>query len=63
MPLYVLRGLSNDVVLGMNWLAKFNPKINWVDLSLCLPCMSICTDRTNRRAGGKREVCLDGIKC
>ena len=28
--LYVLPGLSLDVLLGMDWLKSYNPKVNWV---------------------------------
>ena len=28
--LYVLPGLSSDVLLGMDWLKRYNSKVNWV---------------------------------
>ena len=33
---YILNHSNSDVVLGLDWLQKFNPKINWKKLALKL---------------------------
>ena len=34
--LYVLDSLENDIVLGMDWLQKWNPQVDWALSELCL---------------------------
>ena len=34
--LYVLDLLENGIVLGMDWLQKWNPQVDWALSELCL---------------------------
>ena len=38
----VLPDLTSDVILGMDWLQQNNPRIDWVDIKLCLGCGGQC---------------------
>ena len=48
--LYVLDGLPTDVILGMDFLKRYNPSISWVDSLVGMPfladtdavCMCVC---------------------
>ena len=38
--LYVLDGLQSDVILGMDFLKRYNPSISWVDCRVGMPCLA-----------------------
>ena len=38
--LYLLDGLSTDVILGMDFLKQYNPSISWVDSVVGMPCLA-----------------------
>ena len=52
-PCRVLPYLTSDVILGMDWLRKYNPHIDWVDPQLCFDdagtarCLHACTQDTD----------------
>ena len=39
--LYVLDGLKSDVILGMDFLNRFNPSISWIDCRVGMPCLAL----------------------
>ena len=50
---FVVMGLgSQDIILGLNWLHKYNPKVNWqsgnVKISHCLNHCCTCQKAQNR---------------
>ena len=38
--LYVLDGLSTDVIPDMDFLKRYNPSISWVDSLVGMPCLA-----------------------
>ena len=38
--LYMLDGLSTDVILDMDFLKQYNPSISWVDFLIGMPCLA-----------------------
>ena len=41
--LHLLPDLSSDVVLGMDWLREYNPRVNWSQCTVDLPCLNFST--------------------
>ena len=38
--LYVLDGLQNDAVLGIDFLKQYNLQIIWIDSCVVMPCLT-----------------------
>ena len=38
--LYVLEGLQNSAILGMDFLKQYNPQIGWIDSRVVMPCLT-----------------------
>ena len=36
----VAANLHQDVILGVDWLREWNPKINWHEFTVMFPCMN-----------------------
>ena len=53
--LYVLDGLQNDAILGMDFLKRYNPQISWIDSRVVMPCLTAngaaCQSSANVVAG------------
>ena len=49
--LYVLEGLSTDVILSMDFLQRYNPSSSWVDSLVGMPCLieneGVCQSSSN----------------
>ena len=41
LQLYVLERLQSDVILGMEFLKRYNPLISWVDCRVGIPCLAV----------------------
>ena len=58
--LYVLDGLSMDVILGMDFLKWYNPSTSWVDSLVGMPYLAendgVCQSSSNSQGG-----CVDGV--
>ena len=39
--LYVLDGLQSNVILGMNFLKRYNPFVSWIDCCVGMPCLAV----------------------
>ena len=53
--LYVLDSLSTDVILGMDFLKRYNPSISWVDFLVGMPYLAendgMCQSSANLQGG------------
>ena len=72
--LYVLEGLSTDVILGMDFLKWYNLSISWVDSLIGKPCLvendGVCQSSSNSQGGcidnighARMTTCSNGILC
>ena len=72
--LYVLEGLSTDVILGMDFLQRYNPSISWIDACVAMPCLAtngcVCKSSANCVGGAQRvshsedvTKCSNGVLC
>ena len=72
--LYVLDGLSTNVILGIDFLKWFNPSISWVDFLVGMLCLAenngICKSSSNLQGGhvdgvgyARMTTCSNGILC
>ena len=50
--LYVLEGLQTDVILGRDFLRRYNPQTSWIDSRVAMPCL-----------GKKDDVCKSNANC
>ena len=39
--LYVLDGLQSNMILGMDFLKRYNPSISWIDCPVSMPCLAV----------------------
>ena len=40
LQLYVLDGLQSDIILGMDFVKRYNPSISWIDCRVGMPCLA-----------------------
>ena len=71
--LYVLDGLTTDIILGMDFLKRYNPTVSWLDCCVGMPCLAqngcCCKSSANSVGGnagsscGNMITCSNGAKC
>ena len=71
--LYVLDGLTTDVILEMYFLKQYNPTFSWLDCCIGMPCLAQngcgCKSSANSVGGsmgsshGNMTTCSNGARC
>ena len=69
----MLDGLTTDVILGMDFLKRYNPTVSWLDCHVGMPCLAQngcgCKSSANSVGGnvgsscGNMTTCSNGAQC
>ena len=69
----MLDGLTTDVILGMDFLKRYNPTVSWLDSRVGMPCLvqnsCSCKSSANSVGGnvgvlhGDMTTCSNGARC
>ena len=69
----MLDGLTTDVILGMDFLKRYNPTVSWLDSRVGMPCLAQngcgCKSSANSVGGnvgsscGTMTTCSNGARC
>ena len=69
----MLDGLTTDVILGMDFLKRYNPTVSWLDCRVGMPCLVQngcgCKSSANAVGGnvgssrGNMTTCSNGVRC
>ena len=71
--MYILDGLTTDVILGMDFLKQYNPTVSWLDYCVGMPCLgqngcgckscAIPVGATVGSSRGNMTTCSNGARC